>query len=136
MRQVAADRTDVLKNVPLFARLSRRQLRNVLGQTSEYEYGQGDVIVKDGTQGHTLFVLIDGRARVVKGSRTVARLSAGDFFGEIAVLDRSPRTASVVADSPLTCLVLHREDLRKVLADEPEVAWSLLGALASRLREG
>jgi CRP-like cAMP-binding protein len=131
---MAEARTDVLARVPLFARLSRRQLRNVLEQTSEYEYDEGDVIVKDGTQGHTLFVLIEGKARVVKGNRTVARLSTGDFFGEIAVLDRYPRTASVVADSPLVCLVLHREDLRKVLSDEPEVAWSMLGALASRLR--
>jgi len=131
---MAEDRTDALARVPLFARLSKRQLRNVLEQTSEYEYDQGDVIVKDRTQGHTLFVLIEGKARVVKGKRTVARLSSGDFFGEIAVLDRYPRTASVVADSPITCLVLHREDLRKVLADEPEVAWSMLGALASRLR--
>jgi CRP-like cAMP-binding protein len=131
---MAEDRTDVLARVPLFARLSKRQLRNVLEQTGEYQYDQGDAIVKDGTQGHTLFVLIEGKARVVKGNRTVARLSAGDFFGEIAVLDRYPRTASVVADSPITCLVLHREDLRKVLAEEPEVAWSMLGALASRLR--
>ncbi|TMK97272.1 MAG: cyclic nucleotide-binding domain-containing protein [Actinobacteria bacterium] len=98
-------------------------------QTSEYEYDQGDVIVKDGTLGHTLFVLTDGKARVQKGNRT-----PGEFFGEIAVLDRRPRTASVVADSPVTCLVLHREDLRKVLAEEPQIAWSMLIALASRLR--
>ncbi len=131
---MAEDRTATLAHVPLFAHLSKRQLRGVLDQTSEYEYAQGDVIVKDGTLGHTLFVLIDGKARVVKGNRTVARLSPGDFFGEIAVLDRRPRTASVVADSPVTCLVLHREDLRKVLSEEPEIAWSMLSALASRLR--
>ena len=79
-------------------------------------------------------MLTDGKARVQKGNRTVARLSPGDFFGEIAVLDRRPRTANVVADSPVTCLVLHREDLRKVLAEEPQIAWSMLIALASRLR--
>ena len=131
---MAEDRTAALAHVPLFAHLSKRQLRGVLEQTSEYGFDQGDVIVKDRTQGHTLFVLIDGKARVVKGNRTVARLSPGDFFGEIAVLDRRPRTASVVADSPVTCLVLHREDLRKVLEEEPQIAWSMLSALASRLR--
>ena len=131
---MADDRTGTLATVPLFANLSKRQLRNVLQQASEYQYGEGDVIVKDGTQGHTLFVLIDGKARVRRGNRTVARLSPGDFFGEIAVLDRRPRTASVVADSAVTCLVLHREDLRKVLADEPEISWSMLSSLASRLR--
>jgi len=102
---MAADRTAALAHVPLFAHLSKRQLRGVLAQTSEYDYDQGDVIVKNGTLGHTLFVLIDGKARVVKNNRTVTRLSPGEFFGEIAVLDRRPRTASVVADSPVTCLV-------------------------------
>jgi len=131
---MAEDRTTALAHVSLFAHLSKRQLRNVLEQASEYEYDQGDAIVKDGTLGHSLFVLIAGKARVVKNNRTVARLSPGDFFGEIAVLDRRPRTASVVADSPVTCLVLHREDLRKVLGEEPQIAWSMLSALASRLR--
>jgi len=131
---MAADRTAALAHVPLFAHLSKRQLRGVLAQTSEYDYDQGDVIVKNGTLGHTLFVLIDGKARVVKNNRTVTRLSPGEFFGEIAVLDRRPRTASVVADSQVTCLVLHREDLRKVLAEEPQIAWLMLSALASRLR--
>ena len=126
--------TEALAKVPLFAGLSRRDLRKVLEQTSEYEYQPGDVVVKDRAPGQTLFVLVQGKARVVKGNRTVARLGPGDFFGEIAVLDRRPRTASVVADSPLTCLVLHREDLRKVLTEEPQVAWSMLEALAVRLR--
>jgi CRP-like cAMP-binding protein len=131
---VAEALTEALAKVPLFAGLSRRDLRKVLEQTSEYEYQPGDVVVKDRAPGQTLFVLVQGKARVVKGNRTVARLGPGDFFGEIAVLDRRPRTASVVADSPLTCLVLHREDLRKVLTEEPQVAWSMLEALAVRLR--
>src|SRR2546425_9184624 len=131
---MAEDRTAALAHVPLFAHLSKRQLRDVLEQTSEYEYDQGDMIVKDGTLGHTLFVLIDGKAHVQKGNRTVARLSPGDFFGEIGVLDRRPRAASVVADSPVTCLGLHRDDLRKVLAEEPQIACAMLRALAGRLR--
>jgi CRP-like cAMP-binding protein len=131
---MAEDRSEALASVPLFAHLTKRQLQNVLKHTSEYEFAEGDVIVKDGAPGHTLFVLIDGKAHVRRGSRTVAWLAPGEFFGEIAVLDRRPRTASVVADSPVTCLVLHREDLRAVLAEEPEIAWSMLAQLASRLR--
>src|SRR5438034_8838816 len=127
-------RLQTLSRVPILAGLSRRQLRRLVARTSEHDYPEGAAIVRQGTRGETVFVLVEGTARVVRGGRTVARLSPGDFFGEIAVLDRRPRTADVVADSAVTCLVLHREDLRKVLADEPEIAWSMLSSLASRLR--
>jgi CRP-like cAMP-binding protein len=127
-------RLQTLARVPILAGLSRRQLRRVLGRTSEHDYREGATIVRQGARGETVFVLIDGTARVVRGSRTVARLSPGDFFGEIAVLDRRPRTANVVATSPVKVLVLHRDDLKAILAEEPQAAWALLEALAGRLR--
>jgi CRP-like cAMP-binding protein len=131
---VADARLAAVAKIPLFARVPQRHLRSVLEQMSEYEYEDGAVILKEARQGEVLFVLLDGSARVVRGGRTVARLGSGDFFGEIAVLDRRPRTASVIATSPVRCLTLHRDDLREVIAGEPEVAWALLGGLASRLR--
>jgi CRP-like cAMP-binding protein len=131
---VADARLAALAKIPLFARVPQRHLRSVLRRMGEYEYQEGAVILKEARQGEVLFVLLDGSARVVRGGRTVARLGSGDFFGEIAVLDRRPRTASVIATSPLRCLTLHRDDLREVIAGEPEVAWALLGGLASRLR--
>ncbi len=127
-------RLQTLARVPILASLSRRQLRRVLARTSEHDYGEGATIVRQATQGETVFVLIEGTARVVRGGRTVARLSPGDFFGEIAVLDRRPRTANVVATSPVKVLVLHRDDLRAILEEEPQAAWALLEALAGRLR--
>jgi CRP-like cAMP-binding protein len=123
-----------LASVPMLSGLSRRQLRRVLDRMSEHEYREGAAMVRQGTRGETLFLLTDGTAKVARGGRTVAKLSPGDFFGEIAVLDRRPRTASVVAASPVKVLVLHREDLRDILAAEPQAAWSLLEALAGRRR--
>jgi CRP-like cAMP-binding protein len=126
-------RLQTLARVPILAGLSRRQLRRVLARTSEHDYREGATIVRQGARGETVFVLIDGTARVVREGRTVARLSPGDFFGEIAVLDRRPRTANVVATSPVKVLVLHRDDLRAILEEEPQAAWALLEALAGRL---
>jgi CRP-like cAMP-binding protein len=131
---VADARLAALAKIPLFARVPQRHRRSILKRMGEYEYEDGAVILKEARQGEVLFVLLDGSARVVRGGRTVARLGSGDFFGEIAVLDRRPRTASVVATSPVRCLTLHRDDLREVITGEPEVAWALLGGLASRLR--
>ena len=131
---MADTRLAAVAKIPLFARVPQRHLRSVLKRMGEYEYENRAVILKEARQGEVLFVLLDGSARVVRGDRTVARLGSGDFFGEIAVLDRRPRTASVIATSPVRCLTLHRDDLREVIAGEPEVAWALLGGLASRLR--
>jgi CRP/FNR family transcriptional regulator, cyclic AMP receptor protein len=127
-------RLQTLGRVPILAGLSRRQLRRLVARTSEHEYSEGAAIVRQGTRGETVFVLLEGTARVVRGGRTVTRLSPGDFFGEIAVLDRRPRTADVLAAEPVKVLVLHRDDLKAILEDEPQAAWALLEALAGRLR--
>lgn len=131
---MADQRLDALAAIPLFGRVPKRHLRTILKRMGHYDYEEGDAIVKDARQGEVLYLLLDGTARVVRSGRTAARLGPGDFFGEIAVLDRRPRTASVVATSPVRCLTLHRDDLREVLAEEPDVAWALLEGLASRLR--
>jgi CRP-like cAMP-binding protein len=131
---VADARLAALAKIPLFARVPQRHLRTIVKRMGEYDYEDGATVVKDSRQGEVLFVLLDGSARVVRAGRTVARLGPGDFFGEIAVLDRRPRTASVIATSSVRVLTLHRDDLREILADEPEAAWGLLEALASRLR--
>jgi CRP-like cAMP-binding protein len=127
-------RLQTLGRVPVLAGLSRRQLRRLVARTSEHEYPEGAAIVRQGTRGETVFVLLEGTARVVRGGRTVTRLSPGDFFGEIAVLDRRPRTADVLAAEHVKVLVLHRDDLKAILEDEPQAAWALLEALAGRLR--
>jgi CRP/FNR family transcriptional regulator, cyclic AMP receptor protein len=125
---------DTLVQVPEFALLSKRHLRRVLKAMHEYQYPAGESIVREGAHGQTLFVVLEGKARVSRRGRTVGRVGPGDFFGEIAVLDRGPRTASVVAETPVRCWALHREELRDLIKAEPTLGWALLESLASRLR--
>jgi CRP/FNR family transcriptional regulator, cyclic AMP receptor protein len=124
-----------LSNVPLFSRLSSRQLRKVVQRTNEDRYQAGDVIVREGGTTQTLFVILEGTAKVMRGGRTIARRHPGEFFGEISMFDARPRTASVIADTPMRCLVLGHDDLRKLVINDPRMAWDLLRTLADRLRE-
>ena len=131
---MARTEIDMLAGVPLFAGLPGRTLRRVVKQMGDHHFSEGARIVAEGSRGETMFVLVEGSARVVRGGRTLRRLGPGDFFGEIALFDRRARSASVVAAEPTRCLVLHRQDLRTILAEEPGIAWSLLETLAHRLR--
>jgi CRP/FNR family transcriptional regulator, cyclic AMP receptor protein len=123
-----------LSVVPLFANLNTRQLRKLARSATEDRYEAGDVILREGGHTDTLFVVLEGTAKVVRNGRTVARRSAGEFFGEISMIDARPRTASVVADSSLRCLVLHHDSLRRLVMDDPQMAWSLLTTLAGHVR--
>lgn len=130
-----ADRQlELLASVPLFAGSSKRQLRGVLDWTKEYRYEPGATIVHEGAKGDELFLLLEGRAVVSRSGKTLTRLTAGDFFGEMAVIDGRPRTATVVADGPVDCLVLKQKDFKALLEGDPLLAWNLLGSLAARLR--
>jgi CRP-like cAMP-binding protein len=125
---------EALSSVPLFAGLNARQLRKVARTAIEDRYDAGDVIVREGGQTETLFVIVEGTAKIVRKGRTVARRSSGEFFGEISMIDARPRVASVVADTPMRCLVLYHDGLRKLVIDDPQMAWSLLTTLAGRVR--
>jgi len=131
---MADRRIELLATVPLFAGSSKRQLRSVLDWTKQYTYKSGATIVSEGAKGDELFVLLDGNATVSRGGRTVTRLTGGDFFGEMAVIDGRPRMATVVADGPVECLALKQKDFKSMLAGDPLIAWNLLGSLAARIR--
>ncbi len=126
---------ETLSSIPLFAKLSGRQLRKILKSTSEDRYEPGDVIVREGGRTETLFVVLSGTAKVVRNGRTVARRSEGEFFGEISMIDLRPRVASVVADTQMRCLVLYHHDLRRLVTGDAQVAWNLLQTLAGRVRD-
>ena len=114
--------------------MPKRHLRSIAKVTGVREYDKGASIIREGDPGSTFYVLLDGRARVVRGGRTVTHLSAGDFFGEISLLDAGTRTANVIAESPLRCLTLGEKDFAKILAGEPVLATRILRELAARLR--
>jgi CRP-like cAMP-binding protein len=126
--------TELLRNVPLFAGQNNRQLRWILEWTKEFEYKPGATLVEQGKRGQALFVMLEGHAKVLRGARTITRLGPGDFFGETAMLDGRPRTASVVADGPVRCLRLDQQDFRQLVDGDSTIAWNMLVSLAARLR--
>jgi flavin reductase (DIM6/NTAB) family NADH-FMN oxidoreductase RutF len=125
-----------LDNVPLFSSLAPEVRERLLEAAEERRFAPGETVVRQGDSGRELFVILEGAARVDQGGRAVRRLAAGEFFGELAVLDGRPRIADVVADEPLRCLVLSRETLRATLLAEPQAAWEMLQILAARYRPG
>jgi CRP/FNR family cyclic AMP-dependent transcriptional regulator len=125
----------LLAGVPLFADLSVRELRHVAAIAKLNHYAEGDVLVEENTPGARFFVVQSGSARVVRNGRTVARRGPGDYFGELAVLDGGPRTASVVATSPLEVWSIAGFHFRALLTEHPKIATKLLTSLAARLRE-
>jgi CRP/FNR family transcriptional regulator, cyclic AMP receptor protein len=125
---------DALAGTRIFGGLPKSHLRRILKATERYTYAAGAAVVQEGKASEAFFVVLDGTAKVVRRGRTVNRLRAGDTFGEIALLDGGPRTASVVADGPLTCLVLLRKEFRTVLSEEPKVAYEVLKGTAGMLR--
>jgi CRP/FNR family cyclic AMP-dependent transcriptional regulator len=112
---------EVLATVPLFAGISRRHRRSVARIAGLARFDSGDQVVASGGVGDTFGVLVDGTLRVVKNGRTVARLHAGDFFGEISLLDPGPRTASLVGDEGGRFLGVRAKELQRLLATEAGV---------------
>ncbi len=125
----------LLSQVPLFSGLSRRHLRRVADLSELVRYGAGRSIVVQGARGDSFYVVGDGRAKVQRGTRTIARLGPGDFFGEMALLDGEPRSASVISETPMVTLRLTRARFGRLLDVEPAIARAILGTMARRLRE-
>ena len=124
-----------LGTVPLFDGFSKRHLRRLAAETDLVTVEPGRAIVEEGGPGEAMFVVLSGGARVTRGGRTLARLVPGDFFGELSALDGGPRTASIVADTPMELLRLFRHTLRRLVEQEPALAMGLLEGLARRLRQ-
>jgi CRP-like cAMP-binding protein len=126
---------ELIAGVPLFSRCSKRQLRAIAALADEIERPSGRVLAREGTLGLEFFVIVDGAAEVRRGSRRVALLGAGDFFGEIALVTRTPRTATVTLIEPSTLLVMAERDFDTLLKDDPQIQARILRALGDRLAE-
>lgn len=122
-----------LKRSPLFEGLSRRQLLQLARLTDDLEVPAGTVLCREGTRGREFFVIVEGEAQVSKGGAPVARLGAGDFFGEIALLERVVRTATVTAATPLRFFVVSERAFEGVLETDPGIERKVLRALARRV---
>lgn len=124
-----------LAQVPMFRALSKQDLRRLGRHANLVTVDEGRQLTVEGKTGYEFFVIAEGTAIVRRKNRKVATLGPGDFFGELALLDNIPRTATVVADSSMSLYVLDRRDFSAVLREVPEVAIKLLRGLARRLAE-
>jgi CRP-like cAMP-binding protein len=126
-------KTKEIARVPLFCRCSKRELGLIAGIADEIDLKAGKVLTKEGEPGREFFVLVDGKVEVRQGGRKRDILEAGDFFGEIALVSRSPRTATVTASTPVRALVIRDQEFRALLERVPSIQAKVLEALADRL---
>jgi CRP/FNR family cyclic AMP-dependent transcriptional regulator len=124
---------DLIRKVPLFARCSRAELKEIALLADEIDLKEGKEMTREGAPGREFFVLLEGTADVKKNSRRVNTLGPGDFFGEIALVSHEPRTATVVATSPVRALVITEWSFRQLLDDAPRVKTKVMEAMAERL---
>ena len=126
-------KVDLLRRVPLFAALGKRDLERLGGIADELDLGATRTLIKEGTRGREFFVLVEGEAKVTKDDRRLATMRAGDFFGEIALITDVPRTTTVTADTPVRLLVMTKRDFQRLLREQPQIQRKVLEALAKRL---
>ena len=126
---------DQLAKVPLFSGLSKKELRLISQLATYLEEPAGTVLTEEGKPGHEFFLIINGSASVKRGKREIAKLGPGQYFGELALLDRGPRSPSVVAKDDMEVLVLGQREFAGVIDEVPNLAHKLLTTMAQRLRE-
>jgi CRP/FNR family transcriptional regulator, cyclic AMP receptor protein len=124
----------VLREVPLFESLSKRQVQRIADAARAQRFAPGAPIVRKGQRGETFFVILDGKATVHLSRGRSRPLGAGDYFGELALLDGEPRSATIVAKTPVLAMRLSRRRFQALLASDSELASGLLKGLATRLR--
>jgi len=125
---------DHLSAVPLFAGCSKKDLQKIARASDEVAIEKGRAIIQEGTTGHEAYVIIDGTATVERKGLKIADLGPGQYFGELALLDHGPRTATVIATTPMQVLVLGQREFAGVLDEVPGLAHKLLASLATRIR--
>jgi CRP/FNR family cyclic AMP-dependent transcriptional regulator len=133
---MAADRKLAhLSEVQMFSSLNKRELGLVSRVADVVKLDAGTEIVSEGSIGHEFYLILEGRAAVRKGRRKIATLGPGRYFGELALLDKGPRSATVVAETPLEAMVIGQREFLGVLDEVPAVAHKLLVSMAARLRD-
>lgn len=127
-------KVELIKGVPLFANLSKRELEEIASIADEIDFREGKELIREGARGREFFVLLDGAVEVTQNGRRINLLGAGDFFGEIAlVLPKSFRTATVTASTPVEALVVTGPSFRGLLQRSPQIELKVLKAAAERL---
>jgi len=126
---------DVLAKVPLFSMLSKRDLASLARNAHERSFPAGAVLTAEDETGATFGVIVDGRAAVTVRGTPTATLGPGDYFGEMALIDHSFRSATVTAETELRCLMFTAWVFRPFAMEHPETAWALLEMMVQRVRD-
>ena len=129
-------RVERLRHVPLFAACTDKQLQFIAGRADELDLEKGRVLCREGQSGGDFFVLLSGAADVSAGGKSVRTIREGEFFGEIAMIDNGPRSATVTVTEPSRALVLGPAQFRDMLHQNAEIAATMLYAVVKRLRSG
>ena len=127
-------RVELLRRVPLFSTCTDKQLAFIATRVEDVDLPSGKVLCEEGKSGGDFFVVVSGTADVKRGGTIVNRMGPGDFFGEIALIDQGPRSATVVTTSPMRALVLGPSQFQDVMFQDPDMARHLLVAVVKRLR--
>lgn len=133
--RVPARVIDMLKAVPLFSECTQRELRRIANLGTMIDVQEGSELTKQGTVGREFFLLIEGAAGCFIDAKRVATFGPGDFFGEMALLDRGPRRATVVVEASGRALVLDGREFSRLLDEAPSIARRMLTVLAQRARQ-
>jgi CRP-like cAMP-binding protein len=124
---------ELLKRVPLFRDCSKRELEEIAKIADEIDFREGKELTREGAPGREFFILVEGTAEVTKGNRKLRTMSDGDFFGEISLITRLPRTATVTTVSPVRALVVTDRSFRRLLESDRQIQRKVLTALGERL---
>jgi SulP family sulfate permease len=127
--------TEVLQRVPLFSDLDRRDLERIAGSMKERTFNAGDAVLVEGESGVGFFVIDDGHATVSVGGNERRKLGPGDYFGEVALLAQTDRTATVTADDELRCYGLTSWAFRPIIEENASLGWKLLQSLGKMLSD-
>ena len=124
---------EALKRAPLFEGLSRKQLVELAKVAEDVDFGADKVLCREGDRGHEFFVIMEGEAEVRQNGKRIATCKAGDFFGEIALIEQVPRTATVTAKTPIRFFVITSQAFFRLLDEQPGIERQVLRSLARRL---
>jgi CRP/FNR family transcriptional regulator, cyclic AMP receptor protein len=127
--------TEHLASVPLFSACSKKELQLVARRAEDVNVEAGKVLVREGAAGAEFFVIVEGTAEVSRHGNKVAELGPGAFFGDLALLDKAPRNATVTAVTPMELVVLGQREFAGIIDEVPGFAHKLLAGLAHRLRQ-
>jgi CRP-like cAMP-binding protein len=126
-------KVELIRHVPLFAHVSKGELQQIAQIADEIDLREGKEMTTQGARGREFFVLLEGSAEVKKDGRRINTLQGGDFFGEIALVSDTPRTATVTATSPVRALVITERSFKRLLRESPQIQEKVLSALAARI---